>query len=135
MKKLPRTRVVVPLLVLAIIALLAGQGCVSVLPSFGNFMQGLYGLVVNGRPITSKLQFEKALSEVQHAGVSYRFQLDYNAPYAYGPDVVIQIDKTVVTQLGATRDGSHPHGPNLTHHIYSVDSKDITRVSKEIKSQ
>ena len=88
MKKLPRTRVVVPLTVLAIIALLAGQGCVSVLPSFGNFMQGLYGLVVNRRPITGKDQFEKALSEVQHAGVSYRFQLDYNAPYTYGPDVV-----------------------------------------------
>ena len=98
-------------------------------------MQGLYGLVVNHRPVTSKEKFLQALSEVKHAGVSYRFQLDYDPPYTYGPDVVIQIDKTMVTQLGATHDGSHPHGPNLTHHIYSVDLKDITTVSKEIKSQ
>ena len=109
--------------------------CFGSIPSFGDLTQAFFGLVLEDpQKITSKELFEKALSEVQHSGVSYRFQIDDGPLYSYGPDVKIQ-SKTVVTKKAATSGGMHPMTPSLTHHIYSVNSNDVTTVSKEIIPQ
>jgi hypothetical protein len=139
MKKIHRTRAVIALTAVAVVILLAIQACVPF--GFRNLHQGMFGLVIKvAQKIKDKSKFEKALSRVQHDGVSYHFELVLNdkekpIPYDYGPKVVIKTDRVFITELAQSlsKDELTPIGASLTHHLYSTDSKDITTILNEIQ--
>jgi hypothetical protein len=141
MKKLPRARAIITLSTLATLLLLVSQGCVSVVPSFNNLMQGFFGLVLpEPRPVTSRAQFEAALSQVQHNGVSYRFRFIPTPgatpiPYEYGPDIIVQTTKVGTTSAAARLAITQPGASSLTHHIYSINSQDVTKVAAQVRQQ
>lgn len=141
MKKFPRIRIVIILLGAAGV-LFAAQACVFLIPfKFLNFDQGVFALFLEApQGVKSQSQFEKVLPDLQHDGVSYHFELvlddgTHLPPYEYRPDIVIKTDGVVATKLAKSlsRNGPHPAGSSLSHHIYSTSSKDISIVLKQLE--